>query len=235
MWYPCCFIAHSYSPCQGCAACAAPWAARSADARLVRPRRNRARRPCGAAEGDESKAGETRFRPANDDFAWPAAGCRDGFPRPPRLCCCLPGRHFDPPHRRRPDAGRAVNPGAPIAPVTRPENLQRLPKTKARGETDASAACALAAPAWRVACHPAPRRISQVSLSRVCRSNALTSMRTARADVDPHDRSARPRMLEIRRVDLAAGEEIPEGCEKARNDCGLWYQNHNTTPVSTVA
>jgi len=36
------------------------------------------------------------------------------------------------------NAGGAVNDGAAIAPVTRPENLQRLPKTSASGETDAS-------------------------------------------------------------------------------------------------
>ena len=36
-------------------------------------------------------------------------------PRPPRLCCCLSGRHFDPPHRGCADADRAVNDGAPIA------------------------------------------------------------------------------------------------------------------------
>jgi hypothetical protein len=47
------------------------------------------------------------------------AGCRDGVPRPPRLCCRLPGRHFDPLHRGRPDAGGAVNDGAAIAPVIR--------------------------------------------------------------------------------------------------------------------
>src|SRR5947207_11497695 len=57
-----------------------------------------------------------------------ARGCRDDFPHPPRLCCCLSGRHVDPPHRGCADADRAVNDGAPIAPVTRPENLQRLPK-----------------------------------------------------------------------------------------------------------
>src|SRR4030095_16256552 len=45
--------------------------------------------------------------------------------------------------------------------LTRPENLQRLPKTKPCGETDASVACALAVPAWRFACRPAPSRISQ--------------------------------------------------------------------------
>jgi hypothetical protein len=46
--------------------------------------------------------------------------------------------HFDPPHRGCADADRAVNDGAAIAPVTRPENLQRLPKDQSRGETDAA-------------------------------------------------------------------------------------------------
>src|SRR5437899_7136233 len=44
------------------------------------------------------------------------------------FCGCLPGRHFNPSHRRGADARRAVNDGAASAPVIRPENLQHLPQ-----------------------------------------------------------------------------------------------------------
>lgn len=53
-----------------------------------------------------------------------------------------------------------VNDGPRFAPVNTCRNLQRLPKTKACGETGASVACALAVPGWRFACRPAPSRIS---------------------------------------------------------------------------
>ena len=69
-----------------------------------------------------------------------------------------------------------MNDGAAIAPVARPENLQRLPQDQVRGETDALVACALAVPAWRFACRPAPRRISQASNGRILDEPRLRAM-----------------------------------------------------------
>ena len=75
------------------------------------------------------------------------AGYRDGVARPARLCRSLPRRDLDPPCRGGADADGAVNDGATVAPVTRPANLQRLPReTRASGETDASITHAVVAP-----------------------------------------------------------------------------------------
>ncbi len=73
------------------------------------------------------------------------------------------GSHDEPAGPQLEKRGESAKRRAVLRPVTRPENLQRLPKTKVRGETDALVACALAVPAWRLACRPAPRRISQIS------------------------------------------------------------------------
>src|SRR5205814_4661469 len=60
--------------------------------------------------------------------------CRDDFPRPPRLCCCLSGRHFDPPHRGCADADRTVNDGArcPGNPPRKPPAPTQRPKPAAK-------------------------------------------------------------------------------------------------------
>jgi hypothetical protein len=96
---------------------------------------------------------------------------------------CLPRRHFDPPHRRGADADGAVNDGAEIAPVNPSRKPPApAPETPPSGQTDASTAHAVIAPAWRFAWHPPPRRIRWVKLHKAQLASDRTSCRSPLAN-----------------------------------------------------